>query len=104
MVFQEAGRLLNQAGWYLRERAQYAEAIPFSQRALTIREQLRGPEHHEVANSLSNLAGIYKKLGKYTEADPLYRRALAIDEKVLGLEHHEVASDLNNLAELYREQ
>ena len=60
-----------------------------------------GPEHRSVAESLNNLAGLYRDQGKYAEAQLLYNRSLAIDYKVLGPEHPWVATDLNNLAELY---
>ena len=39
MVFPEAARLLNQAGYYLRERARYQEAEPLYRRALAIYER-----------------------------------------------------------------
>jgi hypothetical protein len=54
--FPEAARLLDQAGYYLNERAQYAEAEPLFVRALAIREKALGAEHLVVANSLNSLA------------------------------------------------
>ncbi len=102
--FSEAARLLNQAGYYLNERAQYIEAEPLWVRALTIREKTLDAEHPDVAQSLNNLALLYRNQGKYAEAEPLYRRALAIYEKTLGAEHPHVANSINNLAELYRDQ
>jgi len=102
--FEEAGRLLNQAGYYLRERARYAEAEPLYRRALEIVEKALGPEHPDVAASLNNLALLYHRQGRYAEAEPLYRRALEIREKVLGPEHPGVATSLNNLAALYYSQ
>jgi len=102
--FAEAALLLNQAGFYLRVRARYAEAEPLFQRALGIYEKALGPEHPYVATGLNNLAELYSALGKYAEVEPLYQRALGIEEKALGPEHHNVAQSLNNLAELYRAQ
>ncbi len=104
LEFPEAARLLNEAGWYLKERGQYTEAEPFSQRALAIRERILGPEHNVVANSRANLGLLYVTQGKYAEAEPLLQRALEIDEQVLGREHSDVATDLNNLALLYQAQ
>ena len=46
MEFEEAARLLDQAGDYLRERGQYAEAEPLLTKALAIREKILGSEHH----------------------------------------------------------
>jgi len=46
MTMPEAAQLLNDAGYYLRESAQYLQAEPLLQRALDIRERVLGPEHH----------------------------------------------------------
>jgi tetratricopeptide (TPR) repeat protein len=104
MEFAEGARLLNQAGYYLNERAEYAQAEPLFRRALAIREKALGPEHPHTASSLNNLAELLRFQGKPEEAEPLYRRALAIYEKALGPEHPDTATGLNNLAELLRDQ
>ena len=57
------------------------------QRALSIREQHLGANHHDTASSLNSLAGFYYAQGKYVEAEPLYVRALAIYEQQVGAEH-----------------
>jgi tetratricopeptide (TPR) repeat protein len=57
-----------------------------------------------MANSLNNLAVLYRAQGRYPEAEPLNQRALAIQEKALGPEHPNTVTNLNNLAELYRAQ
>jgi tetratricopeptide (TPR) repeat protein len=53
-------------------------------RALAIGERVLGPDHRNVAVSLTNLASMYTDSGRYDEAEPLYKRALAIEEKALG--------------------
>ncbi len=103
-TFPDASRLLNQAGYYLRERSRYAEAEPLFKRALAIREQQLGLDHPYTATSLNDLATLYYIQGKYAEAEPLFRRALAIYEQQLGLDHPHTASSLNNLAMLYQDQ
>src|SRR5437016_2875790 len=65
-------------------------------------EKALGPEHPYVAQSLNNLAELYRANGEYAKAEPLYQRELAIREKALGPEHTYVATSLHNLAELYR--
>jgi tetratricopeptide (TPR) repeat protein len=100
--FAEAGRLLNQTGYYLRQRGWYAEAEPLYTRSLAIREKALGGEHLDTATSLNSLAVLYSEQGKYAEAEPLYKRSLAIREKALGREHPEIAGSLNNLASLYK--
>ena len=99
-----ATRLLNQTGFYLAERARYAEAEPLYQRALAIREQHLGPLHPDTAISLNNLAELYDTQGKSGQAEPLYVRALAIFEQLLGPLHPNTAQSLNNLADLYETQ
>jgi len=100
MSFPEVTRLLNDAGIYLYEHAQYTEAEPFLQRALAIREKVLGAEHPHTATSLNNLAELYRSQGKYEQAEPLYQRALAIYEKVLGAEHSHTTTVRENYAEL----
>jgi tetratricopeptide (TPR) repeat protein len=104
MAFPEAAQLLYNAGFYLRESAQYEQAEPLLQRALAIRESVLGPEHPDTATSLNNLAELYHSQGKYEQAEPLFQRALAIRERVLGPEHPDTANTLNNLASLYQDQ
>jgi tetratricopeptide (TPR) repeat protein len=104
MKFPEATQLLDKVGFYLQERAQYIQVEPLYRQALTIREQILGPEHPDVAQSLNNLAEFYRIQGKYTQAVPLYQRALTIREQILGPEHLDVATILSSLAGLYRAQ
>ena len=42
------------------------------------------------AETLNNLANVYRAQGKYSEAEGLYKRALAIREKALGANHPDV--------------
>jgi tetratricopeptide (TPR) repeat protein len=102
--FQEAVRMMSQAGYYLQERAQYVEAEPLHKRALAIYEKALGAEHPHTATSLSNLAELYYSQGRYGKAEPLLKRSLAICEKALGADHPYTAASLNNLATLYDSQ
>ena len=101
MTFTEAAQLLNQTGIYLWQRAQYTEAEPFFQQALSIDEKVRGLEHHDIAVDLNNLATLYEDQSKYTQAELLLQQALTIDQNVLGPEHLDVAISLHNLAWVY---
>ncbi len=58
--------------------------------------------HPDVANSLNNLAELYRAQGRYAKAEPLHKRALAIREKALGPEHPNVAQSLENYAAVLR--
>ena len=55
-----------------------------------------------MAQSLNNLADIYRAVGDYAKAEPLLKEALEIYGKVLGPEHPDVATSLNNLAMLLK--
>jgi tetratricopeptide (TPR) repeat protein len=104
LEFHEGGRLLNQAGYYLAERAEYGQAEPLYRRALAVREKLEGPEHPKTAQILNNLADLYRKQRRDAEAEPLQQRSLAIWEKTMGPNHPDTANSLNNLASLYDAQ
>ena len=69
---------------------------------MTLWEKALGPDHINVAASLSNLALVYQAQGRDAEAEPLCQRALAINEKALGPDHPDVAVSLNNLALVYQ--
>jgi tetratricopeptide (TPR) repeat protein len=99
-----AATLLRNAGYYLHQRGQYAEAEPLYQHALVIREKVCGPEHPDTAESLSKLGWLYNNQGKYARAEPLNQRALTIRERLLGPEHPETATSFNNLARVYQDQ
>ena len=76
----------------------YAKAEPLYQRALKIDEKALGPDHPDTAQTLNNLAELYRSMGDYAKAEPLYQRALKIKEKALGPDHPDTAMALNNLA------
>ena len=101
IVSPEAVRLLDEAGYYLRERARFAEAEPLYLRALAICEQQLGPEHPDTGDTVDELAMIYEWQGRNAEAEPLYLRALAIREQYWGAEHPTTATSLHNLAGFY---
>jgi tetratricopeptide (TPR) repeat protein len=94
---QSAGTLADKMG-------DYATAVSFNEAALSIMTSEFGPEAHETATALNNLALTYNYLARYIEAEPLYRRAIEIGEKVLGKDHRDVATGYNNLALLLQAQ
>jgi tetratricopeptide (TPR) repeat protein len=73
-------------------------------RALAIHERVLGNDYPDTAQSLNNLASLYRAQGAYKLALPLYKRVLAIHERVLGNDHPDTAQSLNNLASLYYAQ
>jgi len=76
-------------------------AIADAQQALEIREQALGPDHLDVASTLTSLAELYAVNEEYAAAEPLLRRALAIREAAFGPSQPLVAESLSNLGLLY---
>ena len=62
-----------------------------------------GPQHPDVAMTLSNLAVLYTSLGRYADAEALYQRALPLFEQALGPTHPHVRTCLRNYARLLRD-
>ena len=101
---ETTGRLLNEAGRYLRVRAELAEAKVVLERALAIDENAYGPDHPTVAIRVNNLGGVLRDLGDLEGARASYERALAIDEAAYGPDHSGVAIYGNNLGLVLRAQ
>ena len=74
------------------------------QQAVDKAEQALGPQHPALAESLNNLASLYKVRGDYPKAESLVQRALAINEKAWGPNHPAVGVSLNILATFYLER
>ncbi|MBO0783670.1 MAG: tetratricopeptide repeat-containing protein, partial [Ktedonobacteraceae bacterium] len=100
-TLQEARRLYEEA---VKERGEgkLDEALTLTEHALGIRKKLLGPDHRDVAATITYLGLLYSDEGEYAKAEPLYQQALNIFERELGPEHPNVAMVLNNLAILYR--
>ena len=74
------------------------------QQAVDKAERDLGPDHPALAESLNNLASLYKVRGDYPKAESLVQRALAINEKAWGPNHPAVGVSLNILATFYLER
>ena len=91
-------------GQYRGEAAAYRSARPLFERALAIKERLRGPDHPQTGVAVSELAGLLQAQGDLAAARPLFERALGIYEKVLGAEHPNTGIVLRALAGVRRAQ
>jgi tetratricopeptide (TPR) repeat protein len=78
-----------------------AAALPLLRQALEITRTALGEHHPDFAQSLNNLAALYRAMGDFAAALPLYRQALEIRRTTLGEHHPDFAGGLNNLAVLY---
>ena len=104
LFFPEAARLLDQTAVYEQDHAGYSKAEALFKKAIFIREQVLGPGHPDIAQSLNNLGLLYYKQGRYEEAKPFYIRSLVIREQIVGSDHPDTAQSLNNLALFYQNQ
>jgi len=104
VALETAGRLLNQVGIYLDNRAQPAEAERSLKRALAIGERVYGPDHPTVATEANNIGQILRAQGDLAGALEYTRRALAIGEKVYGPDHPNVAMWANNMGTILKDQ
>jgi CHAT domain-containing protein/tetratricopeptide (TPR) repeat protein len=100
---QEALQLVQLASQLVGQ-GRYSEAESLYKRSLAIRERALGPNHPDVAQSLSDLASLYELQGRYVDADALYQRAQSILENALAPNNLDVAKLLSNLAGLRYEQ
>lgn len=89
--------ILNQAGLYLKGRAELKEAKALFERALPIAENVYGQDHIEVATIINNLGAVLMDMGEMERAKEHYERALEIDENALPSDNPAVARDVNNL-------
>jgi tetratricopeptide (TPR) repeat protein len=71
LVTESGGLMLNQAGYYLNSQGRYEQAEPLLKEALEITKQVLGTKHPRYANSLNNLANLYRQLGRDSEAAAL---------------------------------
>ena len=83
---------------------EYEEAEPLYKQALSLRQELLGDRHPDVASSLNNLAFLRYHQNRYDEAEALLLQALEILEPVLGSNHPNTQSAKNSLAYLRTNQ
>ena len=95
---EQASDVLNRAGIYLSEQAQFGQAEALLRRALSISERVFDDPH--LANRLNNLGKVLMDRGELEGALTHVQRALAIHEKVYGPDHPSVSASLNSLGQI----
>ena len=70
--------------------------------AVELKETVLGPEHPDLAASLTNLGAVYVAEGRYADAEAALARALAIQSKTLGAEHPLTAGTMMQYARVLR--
>ncbi len=103
-TFSETAQLLTKTGYYLRERAQYAEAEPILVQALDIYKQTQRDDSFDAAHTLNELAELYRLRGKYAQAEQYHHEALAIREHLPPALQADLARTLNNFGKLYQDR
>ena len=96
--------LLNVAGCYSRLIADFEASHAMLWEAAQRAEASLGPDHPQVARTLTNLGIVQHERGELAAAEASETRALAINEKAFGPDHLEVAITLGNLGNMQRER
>ncbi len=81
-----------------------ADALACYQKALAMRQKVFGDTHPQVANSLRDLAGLYRYNGDYELALDYARRALAMRLQTVGATNPSIVHDYNYLGDIYYEK
>ncbi len=87
---------LNNLGYILLEKGEWAEAVPFLERAYAIQRKLPHSEA-SMAASLNNLGRAMQEKGDYMEAEKDFNQALALTEKANGRAGWRAAAIIANL-------
>ncbi len=90
-------KVLDGLGMIHAARSEFTLAVADQQAVLTIRENLLGPEHPEVATSHTNLGFVLASKGEHARALEHFQRALVIKEATLGSDHPDFATAINNI-------
>jgi tetratricopeptide (TPR) repeat protein/predicted Ser/Thr protein kinase len=85
-------------------RGKHEEALAHLKQALEIREKALGPDHPDVAKTLTTLGNVLKESARYEESLTYLQRAVQTSEAALGSEHPLVAEALTNWGNLLRRQ
>ncbi len=91
---------LNNLGVLHREMGDPAKAEPLLREAVTMRRQVLGPRHADVAITLVELSRALVDQGKNAEAEPHAREALDIRKAVFGEQHRETATSKSDLGRI----
>jgi serine/threonine protein kinase/Tfp pilus assembly protein PilF len=94
------GKLMNTMGFVYRNLGLYDPAQGLLEKALDIRTEALGPDHPDVAITLSDLGNVQWHKGDLAKAKALLDQALTIREKRFGPDSAEVANSLHDLGTL----
>jgi CHAT domain-containing protein/tetratricopeptide (TPR) repeat protein len=103
---EDVGASLGYLGGLYWTLGQHIKAEAYFKRSLQMREAGLGPDHPDVASSLSSLAMVKAANREYEEAERLYKRVLDIRSRTIALDtpdgaHPGIAMSLNSLGWIY---
>lgn len=82
----------------------YNEAEKMHLRAISIKEQLLGPDDYEVGLSIGHLASLYNyHMRRYRDAEKLYLRSIEINLNLFGSAYSGLEYDYRGLINVYTE-
>ncbi|XP_076393487.1 protein interacting with APP tail-1 isoform X1 [Megachile rotundata] len=80
----------------------FKEAEQMHLKAIRIKEQLLGPDDHEVGLSVGHLASLYNyHMNRYRDAEKLYHRSIKISLKLFGKSYSGLEYDYDGLLNVY---
>jgi serine/threonine-protein kinase len=90
-------RIMATIGAVFRNLGLYERADALLSESLALRRQTLGPDHADVAATLTDLAGTNRLRGRLKEALAQHQEALALRQRLLGPDHADVSQSLNNI-------
>ncbi|KAL4786140.1 hypothetical protein BJX76DRAFT_346425 [Aspergillus varians] len=100
----EIGMAIHDLGCVYLSQGKLKEAEELYQQALSIKEQLFGPDHRSTLESVNNLGLVYTNRRKIQEAEVMCQRALVGREKLLGRDNTATLHSVNSKGFLYTSQ
>jgi serine/threonine-protein kinase len=83
-------------------RGSYDQAVEHYERALEVRQQVLGPNHPNVAPTVSQLGNVQFSRGRYGEAIARWQQAVEIVQQALGADHPQASAALANIGVAYQ--
>jgi tetratricopeptide (TPR) repeat protein len=97
---QTRAMLLHTIGGVYRALGRYQDAQGVLEEALSLRQNLKGRERTDLADTENELGHIYGAAGDNQRQDAMYREALHIRRDILGPEHLKIAESLANIGNI----
>ncbi|MEQ9403898.1 MAG: CHAT domain-containing tetratricopeptide repeat protein [Cyclobacteriaceae bacterium] len=93
--------IYNNIGYSLFEMGEMERALMYYQKSLSMRVDLLGEVHPQIATSISNIGNVFYKNNKIDEALIQYRKALEIRKELLKPDHPDIGRNLMNIGLMY---